>query len=581
MERLRQNMSMERLRQTIFMRPSRPPSAVNIPSRQGSEIQSSIEPMGTIEIRGALAARKARFGWKSYDKRSSLLPTSFASAYSKTDKSAYKADGTGYLQVGASVIVHDIGLDETGTKGRYAINGVDWTEDIEVDFERYFSLDDLNDAMLEGLLTEGKPAWAKVRWIDVEGMNGEIIQHLLELIECDRQYTFDNIVNLNQRVMGLLLSDEDYVHDVHGDAAAADGHSDKFLMVTKVPALTSAALNQQNYKPDRLCLLEEDKIIEFEQISYILHNNAKGEGTLISFQQGIEGDCFGDIREMLEQKSHKTHRNGVGYLFMQLIKASTESAAKIERYLEYAIDQLQAFIENDPENIDYINAARSMQHECDMLERVLVPFSETLLQMSQGFLPASCRGNSKAAWLSLTYQLKYLADNISSEQKRLTDSVMFHKDYEEQKELLRQKNIEKSSFLMGVTLSIFSPLAFLTGYFGTNFQKSDGTPGLPELRWGWRPSDPNDPSSPPEWNGGITGYGYFWTLCGSIVVAILSMYIYAGLVDITPIIEGIKNFIKMAGGSCNACVPSKLKGKIVAKWSKKTLTGKVNPQPQV
>jgi hypothetical protein len=146
--------------------------------------------------------------------------------------------------------------------------------------------------------------------------------------------------------------------------------------------------------------------------------------------------------------------------------------------------------------------------------------------------------------------------------------------------VIRQKNIEKSSFLMGVTLSVFSPLAFLSGVYGTNFQRSDGTPGLPELRWGWRPSDPNDPSSPSEWDGGITGYAYFWILCGAVVASILAMYIYVGLIDISPLTEPVKNFVKwiIGRGCCITCLPEKVKKRAATKWSRRSFVGKVSPR---
>jgi len=546
--------------------------------------------MTEMELQESLSKREntVRDLMQSSSRRSSVFPIgAFTLNYAKIDKTAFKLDGTGFLQAGAAVVVHDIGLNEDGTMGRYAINGVECSEDsddhLEASEERHLSIHALKNSLPRGLLENGKPDWAKVRWIDVEGMNGEIIQYLLELTECDRQYTFDNIVNLKQNVLGMLLSDEDYEETSIGNNnnEAADDHKDKFLMISKMTTLTPAALNQQIYKSDQLCMLEEDNIIDLEQISYILYADQRGDGTLISFQEGKEGDCYSEIREMLAFKSAKTHKRGVGHLFMQLVRASTESAALIERYLEDAIDQLYSRIEEDPENVDYINAARSIQHECDMLERILVPYADTLMQMTQGFFPPSCRGNSKAAWMSLAFQQKRMGENLKGHKMRVLESITYFKDYQEQKEVIRQKNIEKSSFLMGVTLSVFSPLAFLSGVYGTNFQKSDGTPGVPELRWGWRPSDPNDPSSPSEWDGGITGYGYFWILCGAVVASILSMYIYVGLIDISAITEPIKSFVKrIIGRSCTTCFSEKMKKRAVMRGKRGSFVGKVSPRPE-
>ncbi len=48
------------------------------------------------------------------------------------------------------------------------------------------------------------------------------MQFLLRLVDCERQYTFNNIVDTKQRAMGLLLD-------------GIDEDVSKFLLVTKAP----------------------------------------------------------------------------------------------------------------------------------------------------------------------------------------------------------------------------------------------------------------------------------------------------------------------------------------------------------
>ena len=45
------------------------------------------------------------------------------------------------------------------------------------------------------------------------------------------------------------------------------------------------------------------------------------------------------------------------------------------------------------------------------------------------------------------------------------------------------------------------------------------------------------------------------------------MYVYVGLIDITPLTDPIKNFVKRMGGSCASCLPDKIKKKTTAKWT--------------
>lgn len=77
---------------------------------------------------------------------------------------------------------------------------------------------------------------------------------------------------------------------------------------------------------------------------------------------------------------------------------------------------------------------------------------------------------------------------------------------------------------MNVVLSVFSPLAFIAGVYGMNFQTTDGAPAIPELTWGFAAGG----GGPTGW---ITGYTYFWLL--SVTVSMTTLYLYRkmGLLD--------------------------------------------------
>jgi hypothetical protein len=90
--------------------------------------------------------------------------------------------------------------------------------------------------------------------------------------------------------------------------------------------------------------------------------------------------------------------------------------------------------------------------------------------------------------------------------------------------------METSQNIMGIILSVFTPISFLSGLYGMNFVKSDGSPAIPELIWGFSPSDPNDPTSHPVFSGVVSGYGYFWILASSAVTVTVSVYMLMGLI---------------------------------------------------
>ena len=151
----------------------------------------------------------------------------YARKYKKYDPDAWREDGSGFLQQSCAVLVHDYGevggtlhhtstsdsagslhrsttppmlhLAGTGKRAkakpahicRLEINGrpVDGTaEPIVVS-----SVKELLEAFPPGFFDE-RPDWACVRWVDVEGTNGEVIQYLLKTIDCERSQYFQHVV---------------------------------------------------------------------------------------------------------------------------------------------------------------------------------------------------------------------------------------------------------------------------------------------------------------------------------------------------------------------------------------------------
>jgi hypothetical protein len=85
-----------------------------------------------------------------------------------------------------------------------------------------------------------------------------------------------------------------------------------------------------------------------------------------------------------------------------------------------------------------------------------------------------------------------------------------------------------------------------------NFVKPDGTPAMPELEWyGAETPDPNSIARVT----GLTGYEYFWILAGTIIVATILLYMYAGLIPIPKV-----NFTQW-----KCCQRKAIKGKLYEK----------------
>jgi len=78
------------------------------------------------------------------------------------------------------------------------------------------------------------------------------------------------------------------------------------------------------------------------------------------------------------------------------------------------------------------------------------------------------------------------------------------KSLEEAYEKTQDKQMNSTLFLLSVFSAVFLPAQFITGLYGMNFVKEDGTPNIPELQWRF-------------------GYGYFWILQAFMLVGAVSL----------------------------------------------------------
>jgi hypothetical protein len=109
-----------------------------------------------------------------------------------------------------------------------------------------------------------------------------------------------------------------------------------------------------------------------------------------------------------------------------------------------------------------------------------------------------------------------------------------------------QRTTDDSMFVMGVMLSIFSPLSFIAGVYGMNFIQPDGNPGMPELQWYGADTPPEAPGGSVSLITGITGYQYFWILCGVAIAAVILLYWAMGLITLEQPIKFLKFFLGKA-----------------------------------
>eukprot|EP01031_Cornospumella_fuschlensis_P046620 gene46620-57089_t len=228
-------------------------------------------------------------------------------------------------------------------------------------------------------------------------MNGDIIEYLIGTVQCVKQSTFNQIVDLRQSAMARC--------------PGLSAHSlDHFMSQT--------GEDGRNF----------DGFLHSEQISFLLqictdpkYATTRGApGTLITFQEGLSGDDFGEVRQRLRDGGDFVARHGVAHLLVLLTRCIIESAADIEKFADAALLDLAERLDYRKElkNLANYKLAKKVTTECELMHRILLPMVDALGYMCGSHFPHELLGNNVIAWNNLHLQVRRLDQNVMEKKVR-------------------------------------------------------------------------------------------------------------------------------------------------------------------
>lgn len=265
-----------------------------------------------------------------------------------------------------------------------------------------------------------------ISWIDVEGLHDlELIQ---QLGDCQgfNPLMLEDIVNTDQRPK--LEDFDDYLYIV-------------LKMLSE----------------------RENGDLAVEQVSLVV-----GSNFVISFQEGLEGDAFGPVRERLRNGKGKIRTMGPDYLAYCLIDAVVDGYFGVLERVGERIEELeeQVMMMPDPETVRRIH---HLKREMILLRKALWPLREVIGALE--------RRESPLISEPVTIYLRDVYDHTI----QAIDAVEAYRDI--LSGLLdiylssisnRMNEIMKFLTIVG---TIFLPLTFIVGVYGMNFKN------MPELNW--------------------------------------------------------------------------------------------------
>jgi len=200
-----------------------------------------------------------------------------------------------------------------------------------------------------------------------------------------------------------------------------------------------------------------------EQISLIV-----GRNFLFSFQEGIEGDVFGPIRERIRSNKSRIRKMGADYLAYSLIDAIVDNYFSILEKLGEKVEILEEKIVSKPAT-ETLREIHFLKREMIYLRKAVWPLREVINAMERGESP-----------LVLESTRVYLRD-IYDHTIQIIDTVETFRDM-----LSGMLDIYLSSVsnrmnavmkVLTIIATIFMPLTFIAGIYGMNFKY------MPELEW--------------------------------------------------------------------------------------------------
>lgn len=204
-----------------------------------------------------------------------------------------------------------------------------------------------------------------------------------------------------------------------------------------------------------------------EHLSLVL-----GENYVISFQDKIEGDVFGSVRQRIRQNKGRIRQMGVDYLYYKLIDSIVDQFFLVMEHTREQIEDLEDYILSNP--------SKNMNEEIIRLRRNISELRRMIFMMHGAVKNIMSEGSNYIKEDTILY-FKDILDHTN----HLNSDFESFRDYVTSIMDIYMSNLSNNLNIIMKTLTIFSlffvPLTFLAGIYGMNFEY------MPELhqKWGY------------------------------------------------------------------------------------------------
>ena len=289
---------------------------------------------------------------------------------------------------------------------------------------------------LADFLGHHRPAWSRVRWIDVQGLGDMVVIHALA-----QKY------ELHPLAIEDVLTRQRPKAD---DYPAADGHPSRLFVVARKPRLLGSRL-------------------VIDQISLFL-----GRNTLVTFQP-FEGDVFDEIRRRLATPGSRIRQNDVSFLLYSLLDAVVDTLFPILERYSNRLEKLERRVLSEPTR-ETLSRIHRTKHDLVALRRIVWPMREMILYLHREVHP--CLSDTTRTYFRDLYDHIVMAGDFLETYREFVASQteMYMSSISN-----RMNDIMKT---LTIISTIFVPLTFLAGVYGMNMPiPENASPWMYPLFW--------------------------------------------------------------------------------------------------
>ncbi len=272
-----------------------------------------------------------------------------------------------------------------------------------------------------------RPDAATVSWVNVEGLSDlEVLRH------------FGSCYGIHPLVLEDILATDQR-------PKAAD-YGDYLYVVLKMIELDDATGE-----------------IKSEQVSLVL-----GRNYLISFQEGLEGDVFGQVRNRLDNEKARLRTMGADFLLHALLDVIVDHYFLVLEKLADRIEDLEDEVIENPAPAT-VQSIYHLKRQMLFLHKAVWPLREVVSGLQ--------RRDSRLIDDATVIYLRDLYDHtvqVLDTLETLRDMLSGMLDIYLSSVSNRLNEVMK---VLTIIATIFMPLAFVVGWYGMNFKN------MPELDW--------------------------------------------------------------------------------------------------